>query len=61
MKVQFQQDEFNRMKLDALPPHDDMLDSESVIALPQAQAHMRRPAQGSGYQLGGMEFPVPLL
>jgi hypothetical protein len=59
VKVQFQQDEFNRMKLDALPTHDDMLDAESIIALPQTQAHMRRPAQGSGYQLGGMEFPVP--
>jgi hypothetical protein len=59
--VQFQQDEFNRMKLDQLPPHDDLLDSESVVAMEKAQAQMRRPAQGRGYLLGGVEHPTPTI
>lgn len=59
--VQFQQDEFNRMKLDSLPPNDDMLDSESVVALEKAQALMRRPTKGAGYMLGGLEFPSPTI
>lgn len=59
--LQFQQDEFNRMKLDALPPHDDMLDSESVLAMEKAKNQMRRPAVGTGYHLGGVEFPSPTI
>lgn len=56
--VQFKEDEFERMQLGKLPPYDDMLDSEAVVNMPQAQALMRRPAKGSGYQLGGVEYPA---
>lgn len=60
-KTQFQQDEFNRMKLDTLPPHDDMLDNESILALPQALALMRRPAKGAAYEFGGIVYPMPTI
>lgn len=56
--IQFKEDEFERMQLGKLPPYDDMLDSEAVVNMPQAQALMRRPAKGSGYQLGGVEYPA---
>jgi hypothetical protein len=56
---QFREDEFERMALGEKLPYDDMLDTEAVINLPQAQIHMRRPAKGQGYQLGGVEFPAP--
>ncbi len=55
---QFLEDEYDRMKLGHLPPNDDMLDSEAQLGLPKTQALMRRPAKGSGYQLGGVEYPA---
>ncbi len=60
-KTQFQQDEFNRMKLEATPANDDMLDSESVLVLKEAQAQMRRPAKGTGFKFGGKVYPVPTI
>lgn len=55
---QFKRDEFERLKLGEQLPFDDMLDTEALLVLPQAYTQMRRPAEGSGYQLGGISFPA---
>lgn len=57
-RQQFEEDEFNRLRHNALPPNDDMLDSESLLAMPQAVSQMRRPAEGSGFTLGGIVYPA---
>lgn len=54
---QFREDEFERLTLGEQLPFDDLLDTESLLVLPQAYTQMRRPAEGSGYQLGGVSFP----
>jgi len=58
---QFKEDEFERLALGGDLPFDDMLDTEAVINLPQAQEHMRRPAKRGGLQVGGKEFPRPTI
>lgn len=58
--VQFRQDEFDRMKLNKLPPHDDGLDTEKLMVTPDAVALMRRPREKKGgVIIGGREYPVP--
>jgi len=54
---QFRRDEFERLTLGEQLPYDDLLDTEALLVLPQAYTQMRRPAEGSGYQLGGVSFP----
>lgn len=56
---QFADDEFKRVKVDTLPPTDDMLDTEGLIAMPQTQALMRRPPAGQASVVGGVVFPAP--
>lgn len=55
--VQFKEDEFERLELGGKLPYDDMLDSEALVAMPQAQAAMRRPKKGGGYSFRGVEYP----
>lgn len=56
--VQFLEDEYDRMKLGVLPPHDDGLDSEAQLGLAKTRDLMRRPRKGGGYHLGGVEYPA---
>ena len=58
-KKQFREDEFERKEVGKDLPFDDMLDTEALLVLPQAFSQMRRPAEGSGIQIGGVVFPVP--
>lgn len=53
---QFRYDEFERLTLGEQLAFDDLLDTESLLVLPQAYLQMRRPAEGSSYEFGGRSF-----
>lgn len=54
---QFQEDEFERLALGQKLPFDDMLDTEALVNMPQAQSQMRRPIKKGGFSLGGVDYP----
>lgn len=58
---QFREDEFERCQIGVPLPYDDMLDTEALLALPAARTLMRRPAEGNGYQYGGLVYPAPTI
>jgi len=56
--VQFREDEFERLALGQKLPFDDMLDTEALLNMSQAQIQMRRPSKAAGgVTAGGIEYP----